>query len=169
MLEANSLVLKGCRLFADHFSPQFKKKTLKIIRSLTLYPDISLESQLNDDRDNFLFFIESGQIRVEYGANANGQQNPKMTSIALLAEGQHFGLEGFITGLPSWETYKSIGFTQLLYIQRSEFMAILREYPDDYEQFCNLKDSAHDLVTCYSCHSKKHSVQHCPMVHYVPD
>jgi hypothetical protein len=39
MLEANSLVLKDCSLFSNYFSSELKKKCLRFLKSLTLFPE----------------------------------------------------------------------------------------------------------------------------------
>ena len=36
---------------------------------------------------------------------------------------------------------RSKDFTTLLKIDRTDFLNILRQYPEDYEMFCNIKDS----------------------------
>lgn len=59
---------------------------------------------------------------------------------AILERGDNFGLLEFVTGDNYWESFKSIGFTRLLYLSRKQFLIILNNFPDDYEKFCMLKD-----------------------------
>jgi len=35
---------------------------------------------------------------------------------------------------------RSVDFTKLLYIRRNEFLELLKEFPEDYETFCMIRD-----------------------------
>lgn len=58
-----------------------------------------------------------------------------------LIKGEYFGAEGFFTGEPNQNNIRSREFTTLLVIKREKYLALLKEFPDDYEQFCCIKDN----------------------------
>jgi hypothetical protein len=37
-------------------------------------------------------------------------------------------------------SFKSVGFSELKYITRKEFLEVLKDFPEDYEEFIMLKD-----------------------------
>lgn len=70
---------------------------------------------------------------------------------------------------------KSIGSTALLKINKREFLKLLKDYPNDYEKFCMIRD--HALVNnnysffktkCYNCEKSGHLVNTCPRLHFIP-
>ncbi len=65
-------------------------------------------------------------------------------------------------------------FTRLLGIKRSDFLDIIMNYPDDYEKFCEIKDSINfnnqldkANLLCISCNKVTHSIEDCPYLHYI--
>jgi hypothetical protein len=63
-----------------------------------------------------------------------------------------------------------------LSIKREKFINLLKEFPDDYEKFIMIKDKIlleNELdfldVKCYACESKKHLINECNYVHFVPN
>jgi CRP-like cAMP-binding protein len=59
-----------------------------------------------------------------------------------LEKGNSFGEVGFFTGKSRNFTLKSQDFSTLLFIDRNEFIDLLqRNLPEDYEKFCDIKDS----------------------------
>jgi len=53
-----------------------------------------------------------------------------------LEQGESFGFVSFISGIPSIEKYKTLGFTKLLVLTRKAFLEVIKDYPEDYELFC---------------------------------
>lgn len=66
--------------------------------------------------------------------NENSQN--LLSSISLLEQGESFGFVSFISGIPSIEKYKTLGFTKLLVLTRKAFLEVIKDYPEDYEIFC---------------------------------
>lgn len=100
----------------------------------------------------------------------------ELSRVYKLKEGESFGFVSFITGNPSVEKYKTIGFTKLLIITRKDFLDVIKDYPDDYEMFYTFFEeltfnSESELLTmeCFSCKSKTHKAISCPLLHFKPD
>ncbi|CAD8058871.1 unnamed protein product [Paramecium sonneborni] len=177
MLEANSIILNSCDMFSKFLSPAFTKALVNKIRYLDVQPEnlVEFSEQPDSYQNYYLAFIELGTIQV-----IQDQSNCKSDSyIKQLSQGQVFGLYEFITGTQCSEFYKSKGFSKLLILPRNQFLKILKEFPEDKEKYCQIRD---DLlynngeqflreigVQCYMCNSRNHISKNCPMVHYCAD
>lgn len=71
---------------------------------------------------------------------------------------------------------RSCSVSQLLYIDYLEFWNIIKQFPNDYERFCELKENilVHNFKKgfddkCYFCNLFNHSFMKCPLVNYHPD
>ena len=90
-------------------------------------------------------------------------------------EGELFGENSFLTGKPHHFSCKTIEFTSIFAISHEKFVEIMRENNEDYESYCMIKDSIALNnkgvlnLTCFSCESKNHTINHCPLIHYEPD
>ncbi|CAD8048639.1 unnamed protein product [Paramecium primaurelia] len=177
MLEANSIILNSCDMFSKFLSPGFTKALVNKIRYLDVQPEniVDFQDQPDSHQNYYLAFIEIGTIQV-----IQDQNNCKNDSyIKQLSSGQVFGLYEFITGTYCNEFYKSKGFTKLLILPRNQFLKILKEFPEDKEKYCQIRDDLlynngeqflRDIgVQCYICNSRDHISKFCPMVHYCAD
>ncbi|KAL4483320.1 hypothetical protein ABPG72_007962 [Tetrahymena utriculariae] len=168
-LEANNIVLKDSVVFINNFSNSVISRSVPLIKEYRATPDeiILIENTLTEDQN--IYFIEKGQVEVFLS------QSDQPIQIMKLKAGECFGQVGFFTGLTRTLSVKSLDFTTLIYIKRSEFIDLLKEYPEDYEQFCYIKDkilneSDYRLIgmKCYSCKDGKHLANECPYLHYTP-
>ncbi|EAS07090.2 cation channel family protein (macronuclear) [Tetrahymena thermophila SB210] len=168
-LEANNIVLKDSVVFINNFSNQVISRSVPLIKEYRATPDeiILIENTITEDQN--IYFIEKGQVEVFLS------QSDQPIQIMKLKAGDCFGQVGFFTGLTRTLSVKSLDFTTLIYIKRSEFIELLKEYPEDYEQFCYIKDkilneSDYRLIgmKCYSCKDGKHLANECPYLHYTP-
>ncbi|KAL4434894.1 hypothetical protein ABPG74_021233 [Tetrahymena malaccensis] len=168
-LEANNIVLKDSVVFINNFSNSVISRSVPLIKEYRATPDeiILIENTLTEDQN--IYFIEKGQVEVFLS------QSDQPIQIMKLKAGDCFGQVGFFTGLTRTLSVKSLDFTTLIYIKRSEFIDLLKEYPEDYEQFCYIKDkilneSDYRMIgmKCYSCKDGKHLANDCPYLHYTP-
>ena len=67
---------------------------------------------------------------------------------------------------------RSMDFTTLLKISRKDFVTLLKEFPTDYEIYCDIKDnviqnSRLEIIdmSCYVCGSTRHYIDVCPFIH----
>ncbi|CAK63907.1 unnamed protein product (macronuclear) [Paramecium tetraurelia] len=162
--ESNSVILNQCALFRYRFTPAFKRELIKSLKTKILAP----ETIVGDKKE--LVYIESGTIDM-YG---DQQCNLKLQSFNA---NQTIGLIPFVTGKLQPETYKSQGFCLLMTLSHRKFKKTLKDFPNDYEIYCQMKDyllfNGNETTIfprkCYACQSYKHYSHECPVVHYVPD
>lgn len=56
------------------------------------------------------------------------------------------GIKNLFIGQKIKEKFKSIGFTKILILSRCDFLQALKDFPNDYEKYCSIKD---DLIFNY--------------------
>ncbi|KRW99497.1 Cyclic nucleotide-binding protein [Pseudocohnilembus persalinus] len=126
-------------------------------------------------QDDFsVYFIQKGM--VEFFLQSKYQKNDKkIKSLKIINAGQSFGEISFFTGLPREVSIRSIDFTTVLKVQRKDFIELLQNFNEDYEQFCEIKDQiifAKDFSQlsshCISCANKYHQIGECPFIRYNP-
>ncbi|CAD8202091.1 unnamed protein product [Paramecium octaurelia] len=162
--ESNSVILNQCALFRYRFTPAFKRELIKSLKTKILAP----ETIIGDKKE--LVYIESGIIDM-YG---DQQCNLKLQSFH---PNQTIGLIPFITGKLFPETYKSQGFCLVMTLSHRKFKKTLKDFPNDYEIYCQMKDyllfNGNETTIfprkCYACQNFTHYSHECPVVHYVPD
>jgi hypothetical protein len=93
-----------------------------------------------------------------------------------MKKGEAVGVFSFFTGQREGVCIRSLDFSKMLSIRRSEFLALLKHFPEDYEVFCYIADQLrfqHNFsvlgVSCEACHKSTHDLAHCPLVHFEPD
>ncbi|CAK90813.1 unnamed protein product (macronuclear) [Paramecium tetraurelia] len=161
IFEANSIIVKGCKLFNDYFSHEFKAECLKHVQSITLTPCKTVPFD-----QPCLFFIERGSIGTYFRNNR--------LRLATLQAGDNFGLREFMfDDIPSLR-YTSVAFSKLVFITKKDFMKVLSQYSEDHEQYCQLKEQlifnkSYFGMDCYSCKSLQHTIQQCPLLTFNPD
>ena len=86
--------------------------------------------------------------------------------------GEVFGELSFFNGKARKESAKTLDFVYMLKISLNEFIDILKEFPNDYEKYCEIKDRINfnnefELIKirCYSCGSHDHLIEMCPFIH----
>ena len=87
-------------------------------------------------------------------------------------KGRHFGAYEFFTGSKRQYSARSKGFTTLLVVRRSDFMALLQIFTQDYEKFMFVRDKIllekdFSLIFegCSSCKRADHFINECPVLH----
>ncbi|CAD8093469.1 unnamed protein product [Paramecium primaurelia] len=164
IIQANSQIFSKVPLLQKNFSIQFQQNLLKKINSLQLQPEQIIDL---DNSDIKFYFVDEGEIDV---LMESGQiiQKAKKDDV--------FGLKNlFIGNIIKNKKLKSVGFTKLLVLSRNDFLQELKDFPNDYEKFCHIKD---DLIynykstyihrLCESCSSQAHEINLCPLLHFIP-
>ncbi|CAD8121596.1 unnamed protein product [Paramecium sonneborni] len=162
--ESNSVILNQCALFRYRFTPAFKRELIKSLKTQILAP----ETIIGDKKE--LVYIESGIVDM-YGDQSC---NLKLKSFT---PSQTIGLIPFISGNLQPETYKSQGFCLVMTLSHRKFKKTLKDFPNDYEIYCQIKDylqfNGNETTIfprrCYACQSFTHYSYECPITHYVPD
>ncbi len=85
--------------------------------------------------------MHTGKVEVFFGDLERHQKRLGETHvICTLSSGQFFGEEEFFTGQSRRFSIRCKDFSTLLKVSRPDFLRLLREYPQDYEIFCKIKD-----------------------------
>ncbi|KAL4432040.1 hypothetical protein ABPG74_017776 [Tetrahymena malaccensis] len=175
LMDSNRIILKDSPIFKHNFSPCVISKTLNIIQQLTCTPEdlIIKRGEISQQ----IFFIEKGEVDIIIEGEEDDKQKiyQKPKIISTLGKGKSFGMVGFFTGFSECFTVRSKEFCKLLFIKREDFLEILKEFSNDYEKFCYIKDNINlydnlDLIQkkCLACLSTSHQMQFCPDTHYIP-
>ncbi|EAR84198.2 cyclic nucleotide-binding domain protein (macronuclear) [Tetrahymena thermophila SB210] len=119
------------------------------------------------------------QLQFAQNLKQYDQQNFMiLKKIKTIGVGESFGFESFFTDNPHKFVVKSKDFCKLLYIDRQDFIDLMRQHSlqEDYEKFCFIRDSLindNNLTLlgtkCQSCKKFDHSLNDCQYVHYIPN
>jgi CRP-like cAMP-binding protein len=104
-----------------------------------------------------IYFVEKGSCQIVRGEN----------NLRQYVAGESFGEYSFFSGLPRSANIRSNEFSILVEIKRSEFIEILKKFPEDHEKFCNRRDEllfqiGQAQTLCSVCFSK-HLTTACPL------
>ncbi|CAD8141477.1 unnamed protein product [Paramecium pentaurelia] len=118
--------------------------------------------------DHCLYYILKGKVKIQFQGQYQGK--PKRT-FHTLTEGQTFGEFSFISGIPSYISLNSEGLTTVLKLRRSDFLEIIKNFPQDNEIFCFYKDNCnhnHNMFECHYCKVQGHMLFECQYLQYYP-
>ncbi|KAL4509698.1 hypothetical protein ABPG73_022914 [Tetrahymena malaccensis] len=147
-----------------------KRLSLETLQDLALYiqEEFYLPNQrIKLDNQLSLIFIIQGEMEI---TNTQDQENKynNYDKKKKLDAGQNFGLIEFITGIPSNHILKSSKFTQIIRIDRADFIKIIQQNDLEYQKFCELRDKIQfysnfqDLnMKCSFCQSYFHQDINC--------
>ncbi|KAL4489967.1 hypothetical protein ABPG72_010866 [Tetrahymena utriculariae] len=176
-LESNKLILKQNRILKDNFDKQILQEIIPYIQEQNCTPgEVVIDNQIGNT-ELYLYFVQQGQLEQfrneQNSEKINSQQN--ILSIKKIVQGDNFGQKSFFTGVKENLSVRSLNFSTLLKIKRSDFVRILKQYQSDYEKFCMIKDKiifsgfyAQLNEQCSSCKERTHTEILCPILHYVP-
>ncbi|KAL4494862.1 hypothetical protein ABPG73_004302 [Tetrahymena malaccensis] len=175
LMEANKIALRESPIFSTTFSESVLQKILPLIKEVRCTPEEII--YLKGDQDDLsIYFIEKGQVEAfTYQKTPFNKKMKTVNSLFTLGTGKFFGEYSFFTGESRDINFRSLEFTTLLVIKRGDFINLLKDYPDDYEVFCMLKDEAtynneksSIMNRCQCCERYDHSLSLCPLIHFVP-
>ncbi|CAD8065372.1 unnamed protein product [Paramecium sonneborni] len=113
-------------------------------------------------------YINYGQVGIK--------EEQSQTQIQVLKQNSSFNEYSFFTEQVTKSNALSIGFTQIVKINRKAFLSILKDNQKDLEQFYNIKDTMllykdYSLLKkkCYYCGYNKHDSIDCPLLTYQPN
>ncbi|KAL4509701.1 hypothetical protein ABPG73_022917 [Tetrahymena malaccensis] len=148
-----------------------KQISFKALQDIALYieEEFYLPNQkLKIDNDQCLIFIIQGEVEIYYNEE---QENTHDHCYKKLGVGQNQGLIEFITGISSNHILKSNMFTQIVKINRTDFIRIIKQDDQEYQKFCELRDKIlfysnfQDLnFKCNFCQSCFHQDLNCKFV-----
>ncbi|CAK63158.1 unnamed protein product (macronuclear) [Paramecium tetraurelia] len=169
--QAHKVFIQKSDFLQKYFSEELRNALFKSIKRKIVPPQNTFSTDFSNEQH--LCFVEQGFIVYQHPER---KQRSKMN--AVINQGQFFCVNDFITNNPQVDHFKAIGYVSLLILSKSDFMETLKDYPEDFQKYCQLKEgitlSCHppaleNGVFCPACLSFKHSLNTCPQVQYVPN
>ncbi|KAL4448668.1 hypothetical protein ABPG74_012757 [Tetrahymena malaccensis] len=122
------------------------------------------------------YIVEKGSIQLYTKCFKYAIEEVTTKPIKELKKGDLFGELSFFTEKPRCASAKSLGPCSVLSIKKKDFIKLLKEFPSDYEIYCQIHDEIVNnnnlnslQIKCYSCDRYGHITQKCNKVHYQPD
>lgn len=140
-------LLKGVDLFS-----RLSDEQIEMISEVSNRKKYSREQSIiheSDDASHTFFLIASGEVKVYLSGN-DGRE----TILALLGPGDFFGEMSLIDGEPRSASVKATTTSELIVIQRNDFVKKMREFPDlamsFLEEFSNRLRKANKQISSLS-------------------
>ncbi|KAL4481513.1 hypothetical protein ABPG74_007602 [Tetrahymena malaccensis] len=166
LLEIQGKYLNNIPLF-KHIKD--KDKIAKIMEE-QLYSPGEVIFEQGDQDDNSLYYIVKGSVSIIFNSLSNPNREAKQ--IQLIKKKEYFGEISFINGNPRTFTAKAADFCRIYKIHRQQFISVIQENNQDFENFQMIKE-AYQLnrnykfcsILCYICNSGNHFSMDCPRTH----
>ncbi|KRW99738.1 Cyclic nucleotide-binding protein [Pseudocohnilembus persalinus] len=119
-------IIQNIQLITENFSEKFIDQLLLTIEEIKLSSQEYIHQV--SDKDNNLYYIQKGQIelKVKGDQKFNGP---------IISERNILGEYEFLTGLPRNYSLISKEFSIVYKIDRSKFLALLKNYEEDFQKF----------------------------------
>ncbi|CAD8107182.1 unnamed protein product [Paramecium primaurelia] len=169
--QAHKVFIQKSEFLQKYFSEELRNALFKSIKRKIVPPQNTFSTDFSNEQH--LCFVEQGYIVYQHPER---KQRSKMN--AVINQGQFFCVKDFITNNPQVDHFKAIGYVSLLILSKSDFMETLKDYPQDFQKYCQLKEAItlsyhpstlENGVFCPACLNFKHSLNNCPQVQYVPN
>ncbi|KAL4505465.1 hypothetical protein ABPG72_002527 [Tetrahymena utriculariae] len=159
--------INSIKMFKE-FSSDCLKNILLSFKQKQLYPDEILVNQQENSEN--LYFLISGNLEINFQIRETKLGKIYEKSKQKIQKSDAFGYEEFLLGKCSPYTLKSIGPSLVSQIDNNQFLLILKQYPEDYEKFIFMRDSAifgqknefFKFQVCISCEKFSHQISDCP-------
>ncbi|KAL4460498.1 hypothetical protein ABPG74_000249 [Tetrahymena malaccensis] len=176
-VELYQKMLREHPFFKSTFSESFIQKICQSVKEMRIGPDMNLNEieKLNQaytiPLHQKVYFVMKGQISCQTGIQ-------KDRIIKTYEKGECFGLPEFISGqtLGINSIYRTKSVVILAFIDKSEFLQLLEQFPPDKENFFMIKDKISynnqfelNKQRCLACSNENHSVQFCDRLHLKPN
>ncbi|CAD8115513.1 unnamed protein product [Paramecium sonneborni] len=169
--QAHKVFIQKSNFLQKYFSEEFRNALFKSIKRKIIPPQNTFSTEFSNEQH--LCFVEQGFIVYQHPER---KQRSKMN--AVINQGQFFCVLDFITNNRQVDHFKAMGYVSLLILSKSDFMETLKDYPEDFQKYCQLKESItlnyhppvlENGVFCPACLNFKHSLNYCPQVQYIPN
>ncbi|KAL4446139.1 hypothetical protein ABPG74_021678 [Tetrahymena malaccensis] len=154
----NNKILKN--IFTNEFLIQLSCK----LKEVLLLPDSII--QKSGEPTNRLHLIQKGQIKSVFESSQD-------LEIDIYQEGSIIGLTDFLQNKPSKVTLKCSNYVILSYIEKDDFLFLLRQFQEDFEQYQMIFEQSNEkqqfdylqkFQACRCCNSLKHKTNECPLI-----
>ncbi|CAD8187429.1 unnamed protein product [Paramecium pentaurelia] len=169
--QAHKVYIEKSEFLQKYFSEELRNALFKSIKRKIIPPQNTFSTDFGNQQH--LCFVEQGYIVYQHPER---KQRSKMN--AVINQGQFFCVNDFITNNPQVDLFKAIGYASLLVLSKSDFIETLKDYPEDFQKYCQLKDNItlsyvpptlENGVFCPACQNFKHPLNKCPQVQFVPN
>ncbi|KAL4475003.1 hypothetical protein ABPG74_001699 [Tetrahymena malaccensis] len=162
-------ILKQNKYFSLNYSSQtLEKLSLKMKEKIYGPGEIIFEQK---EQDFQIFYLIKGEIEF-FIHKKDGNKQSEYISVSKTDKSMFFGYKGFISGIPREVTCRSVNVSHVFYCSREDLISVLREDPQDYEQFCKIRDQYLFYTNslgeqCFSCKLYGHSISKCHQILFV--
>ncbi|KAL4510097.1 hypothetical protein ABPG72_010290 [Tetrahymena utriculariae] len=164
-------LLKSKKLFDLHFSQRFLNQLALKMKEMRFGPEEIIFRE--NDPGNKMYFILKGEVQMMLNMK---QESQSYHNLCNLKEGQIFGEIEFFSGQTRENCARAINVTDLVYVEYDDFIEIVKQFPEDYEQVLQTKDNLNLYQKskgldhkCFSCSSYDHRLKQCPLVNFIPN
>ncbi|KAL4465902.1 hypothetical protein ABPG74_004139 [Tetrahymena malaccensis] len=171
--QANSFFFQKYE-WSKHFSYGFLQLLAQFITEKKYLEDDLLYHQEDQEDDQYLYYVEQGEVQLYYDMQFynNGQGIP----IQSVQQGNFIGLYEFFSGEKKHESARCIELTNVFAVSRNDFLQIIKNFPEDYQKYVDLKDQMvyqknYKLfgIKCFLCDKEDHLSHQCVEVQLKKD
>jgi len=165
---SNVLFLERIPFLKKHFSTQTLLKLAGAMKEHQYFPNEMIKEQENNKLDPCLFAVKKGQVL----AFLNPLKKHSNYIKKMLPNDFFNEMSFFITNKNNEMSFKSMGFSLIFSLKKSEFLQVLKENKDDYESYCKLRDQFmiyrdfhNESLKCLVCAENMHYfAMECPLI-----
>ncbi|CAD8200400.1 unnamed protein product [Paramecium pentaurelia] len=167
--QAYKVFIQKSELLQKQFSLEFRNALFKSIKRKIIQPQHTFQSEINGQQH--LCFVEQGVLLYQH---KDRKQRSKMN--ATVHQGQFFCVKEFLMQTPEYEIFKAQSYVSLLVLSKQDFLETLKDFPDDLQKYCQLKDSYSQenegcqiqfSSFCPACNNFDHSLRNCCQIQLI--
>ncbi|KAL4492316.1 hypothetical protein ABPG73_003264 [Tetrahymena malaccensis] len=167
--------IKNQHYFSQTFDSKFLYNLCSLVKEIQLGAGMEVDETVFPSKESFnesLLFVIQGDV----GFSFSHKITSGLYSAQTYKKGEVINLELFVTGqqpsiAPKLKTYSA---TNLAYLERSSFLQLLNDFPEEKEKFflsqdkvCFSKIKNILNLSCKSCGKIYHYSQECPFIHKI--
>ncbi|KAL4475086.1 hypothetical protein ABPG74_001782 [Tetrahymena malaccensis] len=164
-------ILKNQPFLNHYFSQNFLKSLTSVMTERTYIPGEFVYQINEQSQTNSLYILLKGQVDLTLHSLYQKNSKKKFT-IQSKKAGELFGHHSFFTSSQRETDCECHVTSHIVSCTQENFLAIAKEYPNDYEKFCFLKDQIllyqnDKNIKCVACLKFGHSIIDCPFIHNI--
>ncbi|CAK60746.1 unnamed protein product (macronuclear) [Paramecium tetraurelia] len=164
--QSNSVFFSHCSFLSSNFSLEFQNALSCHIARTIIQPQNTFSIfTLGNYKQPHLCFVEQGQLQY--------LNRHRHSLKGIQCQGQFLQVQDFVTENENTQSYQAIGYVSLLTLSKIDFLAVLNNFPKDYQHYCQLKDSIKLSILkkqlpygvyCAACKQHDHDLIGCPQL-----
>ncbi|CAK61372.1 unnamed protein product (macronuclear) [Paramecium tetraurelia] len=169
--QAYKIFILKCEFLQKYFSVEFRNALFKSIKRKIIQPQNTFSIEF--DGEYHLCYIEQGILLYQH---RDGKQRSKINSH--ISHGRFICVKDFLLQSQDRELFKAAGYVSLLMLSKSDFLETLKDFPEDFQKYCQLRDQLilnldQDLIKegqfCPVCNKTDHQLDQCSQVQLIPN